>query len=428
MRDLIRRILGGYQSLNLEGQDEGYVLFSGQDPDTKQSVQIKVLPRLLDDNPQIAARFNTLAEAIRQLNHPNIVAAEKVGEEAGLPYVVSEAIQKAQPLTSQMNQPWAVDTAADVVMQVGQGLEHAYETGLIHGALTPDKIMIEDDGHVAVTDMGLTEIQKLVGVHITEGASPYLAPERVAGKASDASADVYSLGAIFYSLLTKQKPQMVGDQIVPPSQLNPDVSAKMDKVVVKALAQNPADRYPDVKTFLTALGASTLVPASEKAEPITSGDRCPRCGAENQTGRFCRKCGARMQQAAPAKQAQAELRVPPAESILDEPIQVTKVEVSRADVGEGVEVKMEVGHGVEVRETVIAKPRSVATGEILADFPEPLEMPQVGTPDLWPTLDEQPPLAMPEPPSMPDIDWADIAPEMPEVPTIEDIPSSGEAD
>ena len=428
MRDLIRQILRGYQSLNLEGQDEGYVLFSGQDPDTKQAVLIKVLPRLLEDNPQIAARFNSLAQAIRQLNHPNIVAAEKVGEEAGLPYVVSETIQKAQPLASQMNQPWAVDTAADVVMQVGQGLEHAYEKGLIHGALTPDKIMIEDDGHASVADMGLTEIQKLLGVHLAQGASPYLAPERVAGKSADASADVYSLGAIFYSLLTKQTPQVVGGQVVPPSQLNPDVSARMDKVVVKALAQNPADRYPDVKTFLTALGASTLVPASEKAEPTTSVDRCPRCGAQNQTGRFCRKCGARMEQAAPVKQAQAEPPVPPARSILDEPIQVTKVEVSRADVSEGVAVKMEVGQGVDVRETIIAKHRSVATGEVLTDFPEPLEMPQLGTSDLWPTLDEQPALAMPEPPPMPVVDWAEIAPEMPEVPTLEDIPSSGETD
>ena len=265
MRDLIRQILEGYKSLKLEGQEEGYVQFSGQDPDSSQPVSIKILPRLVGSDPKIAERFDDLSRAIRHLNHPNIAAVRKAGEEAGLPYIVTRTLEKGHSLAAKLDQPWAVDTAADIVSQVGMALEHAYNKGVVHGGLTPDNVAVQDDGRVLVTDFGLDEMMELVGVEAKKAASPYLAPERVVGQSADTRADVYSLAAILYGMLTKRKPQIVDGQVLPPSSFNPDVSQRMDDVVVRALAPNPADRYPDVKTFLTALGASTVVPAKQKA-------------------------------------------------------------------------------------------------------------------------------------------------------------------
>lgn len=405
MRDLIRQIVDGYKSLQLEGREEGTVRFSGQEPATKQSVSIKVLPRLLGSDPQIAARFRSLSQAIRQLNHPNIAAVREVGEKAGLPYVITRALEKGHSLAVKLDQPWAVDAAADVVMQAGQALEHAYRKGVVHGSLSPESITVEDSGRVLVTDFGLTEMQDLLGMQLQEAASPYLAPERAAGDAADARADVYSLGAVLYSMLAKRNPQVVDGQVLPPSRFNPDVPPAMDNVVVKALAPDPADRYPDAKSFLAALGAVSLAPRVKKREPkrATAGD-CARCGARNQTGRFCRKCGARLER--PVSTA-AGL---PSRSKLDEPIQVTSVEVGQ----------IEVGDGVKVHDTVIAQPMSVATGKVHDQFPEPLEMPKLDVASLWPAMGGQPLIAMPEPPAMPVIDWAEIAPPMPEVPTIED--------
>jgi serine/threonine protein kinase len=413
MRDLIRQIVENYKSLKLEGQEEGYVLFSGQDPDSRQPVQIKILPRLLGEDPQIAARFRRLSQAIRQLNHPNITPTQTVGDKAGLPYVVTRTIERAQPLADKLNQPWAVDSAADLVMQVGQALEHAYNKGVVHGSLSPQNIVVQDNGRVAVTDFGLAELLDLLGVQVRQAASPFLAPERQAGRPADARADVYSLGALFYSLLAKKKPQVVQGQVLPPSRFNPDVSADMDRVVVKALSPDPADRYPDVKSFLTALGATTLVPAAEKSLPVTSGGRCPRCGAENQTGRFCRKCGTRL------TQKKAGLTPPPPPPPLStravDAIQVTKVDVGRIEVGEGV----------EVQQTTIAQPLAVAGGDLTVDFPKPLEMPTIDIQSLS-SFGSGVSISMPEPPPMPVIDWAEIAPPMPEVPSIEDIPLGGE--
>jgi hypothetical protein len=414
VRDLIRQIVKGYKSLKLEGQDEGYVLFSGQDPTTHQQVSIKIVPRLLGKDPKIADRFTDLARAIRQLNHPNIASIRKVGEESGLPYVITRVLEKGHPLAADLDQPWAVDAAADVVTQVGQALEHAYKKGVVHGDLTPENIVVQDDGRIQVTDFGMSELLELVGGETKKAATPYMAPERAAGEAADGRADVYSLAAILYSMLTKRQPQLVKGKVLPPSRFNPDVSPAIDKVVVKALAPDSAARYPDVKTFLAALASTMLVPAADQPQAVAPDGPCPHCGAEKQRGRFCRKCGLRLVQPAPAGPSAPSLE----ESVLDEPIQVTKVEVTG----------FALGAGVELTETDIAQPMPVASDELAGEFPEPLEMPKMDIQALWPSQGGQPMIAMPDPPAMPAIDWAEIAPPMPEVPVIEDIPIDREND
>ena len=402
MRALVRGIIEKYGSPKLDGQSEGTISFSGQDPHSKQPVAIRILPRLLGSDPQIAARFRQLARSVRQLNHPNIASVREVGENAGLPFIVTRTIEKARPLAERLDQPWAVDAAADVVMEVGHALEHAYKKGLVHGSLSPDSIVVQDDGRAMVTDFGWTQLKDLVGAGVREGASPYLAPERAAGKPADARADVYSMGSVLYGMLTQRAPQVVKGELLPPSRFNPDVPPSMDEVVAKALAPQPEDRYPDAGSFLTALGAVSLVPAVKKVRQPTPRVRCPQCGTQNQTGRFCRKCGTSLVQPVSAPAAPA--------SKLDEPIQITKVEVGR----------VEQGKGVELHETTIARPMTVATGELLDLFPEPLPMPQVDTQSVWASLGSSNVLTMPEPPDMPVIDWAEVAPPMPEVPTLEE--------
>jgi serine/threonine protein kinase len=425
MRDLMRQIVDGYRALKLESQDQGYVIFSAQDPDSRESLSIKILPRLLGQDPQIAQRFQALAQAIRRLNHPNIVPIRKVGDESGLPYLVTRALDKVQPLADRLDQPWAVDAAADLVMQVGAALEHAYQRGVLHGELTPEDIVLERDGRVLVSNLGLSELLSLVGAQATEVASPFLAPERVAGERPQAPADVYSLGAILYALLAHRPPQVVAGQVLPPSRFHPDVPEAMDRVVVKALAPDPADRYPDVKSFAAALGSVSLAARGETAPPDGAGRPCPHCGTANQTGKFCRNCGTPLEPRE-ARDPHASHRpdrretgpVSPQKSMLDEPIQITRI-----DVG-----SIEVGKGIEVQETVIARPTSVATGEVGAAFPELLPMPELDLHDLWPGSESEPAVTMPKPPPMPTVDWGEIAPRMPEVPTIEDISRNRESD
>jgi hypothetical protein len=395
VRKLVRQIIGGYKSLKLEAEEEGLVLYIGQDPGTRQAVSIKILPEALGADPQVAARFQSLARSIRQLNHPNILSVRKVGEESGLPYLVTLALEKGHSLAARLDQHWAVDAAADVVAQVGQALEHAYNKGVVHGSLTPEKVTVQEDGRVIVSDMGVAEIQNLLGTELRDAASPYLPPERASGVSIEPEADVYSLGAILYRMLTQRNPEFVHGEVLPPSRFNPDVPPAMDKVVTRALATDPAERYPDVRAFLAALGAVTVAPRAKRRPAVKPG-QCANCGAEDQTGKFCRKCGSRVER-----------------SVLDEPIQITSVEVGH----------VEQGAGVEVHQVTIAQPLQVATGEQAEHFPEPLPMPELETESLWPSPGDEPPIAMPEPAEMPVIDWAEIAPPMPEVPTVEETPA-----
>ena len=425
MRDLMRQIVEGYKGLKLESQDQGYVIFSAQDPDSRESLSIKILPRLLGQDPQIAQRFQALARAIRRLNHPNIVPVRKVGDESGLPYLVTRALDRVQPLADKLDQPWAVDAAADLVMQVGAALEHAYQKGVIHGHLTPEDIVLERDGRVLLSNLGLSELMGLVGAQAAEAASPFLAPERAAGERPQAPTDVYSLGAILYTLLAHRPPQVVAGQVLPPSRFQPDVPAAMDQVVVKALSPDPADRYPDVKSFAAALGSVSLLAARETPPPAGAGRSCPHCGAAGQTGKFCRSCGKPLdlprgrESPAPVQPDRREARpVSPQKSVLDEPIQITRIDVGR----------IEVGKGIEVEETVIARPMAVASGEVGALFPDLLPMPELDLHELWPGSESEPAVAMPEPTPMPTVDWGEIAPPMPEVPAIEDIPVDRDSD
>jgi hypothetical protein len=102
-------------------------------------------------------------------------------------------------------------------------------------------------------------------------------------------------------------------------------------------------------------------------------------------------------------------------SVLDEPIQVTTVDVGRVDMGKGI----------DMGDTVIARTLEVAGADLDVEFPEPLPMPELGA-DLWVAADQGPAIVMPEPPPMPSLDWAEAAPPMPEVPVIEDDPVSEE--
>ncbi|MFL7811497.1 MAG: protein kinase, partial [Anaerolineae bacterium] len=143
MRELIRKVIGEFKSVQLQGQSEGYVLFVGREPDTREKVSIKILPRVLPSEPGAERAFESTARAIRQLNHPNLVPVRKVGQESGLPYLVTRAIETGQSLADRLQKSWSVDEAADAVMQIGHALEHAYNKGVVHGALTPEDIVVQ---------------------------------------------------------------------------------------------------------------------------------------------------------------------------------------------------------------------------------------------------------------------------------------------
>ena len=413
MRDLINQIAQAYRSAKLESQDAGALLVRAQEPDTKRPVWIQIMRGLLPSDPKIAARFRSLAMAIRQLNHPNIAAIRDVGEKGGLPYVVVRALEKAQPLAAKLDQPWAVDAAADVVMQAGDALEHAYKKGVLHGSLSPDVLWVESNGQVQVTGLGVRQILELLQVKLQQADSPYLAPERRGGGPADARADVYSLAAILYSLLSRRTPVIIQGKVLPTSRFNPDVPAQMDGVIAKGLAQDPAERYSDVHAFVAALGTVPLVPAVSAALSAPAARTCPKCGTRNPTGRFCTKCGATL------PPVSAATPVPPeGEAITVEKVAASAVEGAPPAAQPNTVTTAETAVGPAGPGTAVRPPMGPVTTDTAPRFPEPLPMPEIDLEGVWARLAEQTRLCMPEPLEMPVLDWAEIAPPMPEIPAV----------
>ncbi|HNS50726.1 MAG TPA: serine/threonine-protein kinase [Anaerolineae bacterium] len=414
MRDLINQVVRGYRSARVESQDAGSLLVRAQEAETKKPVWIQVLRGMLPGDPRIAARFRTLASAIRQLNHPNIAAVRDVGEKGGLPYVVVRALEKAQPLAARLDQPWAVDAAADVVMQAGEALEHAYKRGVVHGDLSPGSIWVAEDGRVQVTGLGVRQVLELVQAKIEQSDSPFVAPERRGGDApAGPRADVYSLAAILYALITRRAPVIIQGSLLSAARFNAEVSAEMDLVISRALAQDPAQRYADAHDFLAALGKVAVVPAVSAAVRATT-RTCARCGTRNPIGRFCTKCGAPLEEAATA--AEPTGGASPPQRAQSTASGLPERAADQAAIPAAVRTGLPATGEPETVPAFVVSPLTVASGELAARFPDPPPMPEIDLDGVWARLAEQTRLAMPAPPEMPVIDWAAVAPPMPDIP------------
>jgi hypothetical protein len=409
-RTLIRQIVSGYENVRLREQEaDGSVVIEARESQSRLPVLIRIFPMLLDSDPEIADKFRRLAQAIRQLNHPTIVRGQ-LGEESGLPYAVSEALQKLHPLAQRLDQPWAVDTVADLAESVGHALEHAYRRGVVHGELNPDNILLDEEGQVHVSELGLAQLGELMGSSLRDSMSPYLAPERVAGQPANPASDVYSLGVIVYALLARRLPSRQEGELVPVRRFNGQVSPALDAALARALAENPVDRYASVGDFLDALRSAAVRTRREPAA-VQEGVRCPTCGSPNQTGYYCRSCGTQLRPARRPKARAAPATKKPA-SKLDEPIQQTRIHI-----GTGARVLQP----IETTRVEFDGPVTVAGDEISEDFPEPLPMPRLELEDLWPETSGQPPIVMPEFLPMPDVRWDTLVPPLPEVPRPDEV-------
>lgn len=204
------------------------------------------------------ARARREAEAMKALgDHPHVVAVLDVGEEDGRPYVVSTYMpggDVSQLLASVPGGRLEVKQAVDIAIDLCRALEHAHAHGIVHRDLKPANVWLGDDGSAYLGDFGLaTTGQPRGGVLV--GTVAYLPPELALGRPAGPAADLYSLGAMLYEMLTGRPPFTGPDAVaiisqhlsadpVPPSRLNPEISPELDALVLNLLAKDPEDR-PD---------------------------------------------------------------------------------------------------------------------------------------------------------------------------------------
>jgi tRNA A-37 threonylcarbamoyl transferase component Bud32 len=254
--------------LELIGQGGMGAVYKARQPSLDRPVAVKVLPPEAGRDPAFAERFGREARALARLCHPNIVAVHDVGRAGDLYYFVMEYVDGVN--LRQLLRDGHLDPAQAlrIVPQICDALQYAHEEGVVHRDIKPENILLDRKGRVKIADFGLAKLLgrdgenfTLTGSRQVMGTLYYMAPEQVERPLEvDHRADIYSLGVVFYEMLTGRLP--VGRFPMPSEKAGTD--AYLDGIVLRALEREPERRYQhasDVKTDVEAPGRRSHGPA-----------------------------------------------------------------------------------------------------------------------------------------------------------------------
>ncbi len=245
-------------------------------------VALKILTRENTEQTRdahFAQRFQREAQALAKLNHPNIIAVHEFGEAGGLPYLVMEYVDGLNLRQLERAGKLAPSEALNIVPQICEALQFAHNAGVVHRDIKPENILLDRNGRVKIADFGIAKIlgrQRRAGT-LTQaqqvvGTPHYMAPEQVERPAAvDHRADIYSLGVVFYEMLTGELP--LGKFAPPSRKVRLDV--RLDEVVLHALEKEPDRRYQhasQVKTDVETIATTPLSSGTERRDGSNSTD------------------------------------------------------------------------------------------------------------------------------------------------------------
>jgi serine/threonine-protein kinase len=273
---MIDRVLANsYRIVEKVGEGGMGAVYRAVDLMLERDVAIKAIKPELARDPEMVERFRTEARTLARVSHPAIATIYSFFEDGGELFLAMEFVRGrslSKALEAEGALPW--DRAVRLISSALDGMAEAHHAGIIHRDLKPDNLMITDTGAVKVTDFG---IARMVGAgHLTRtgllvGTLRYMAPEQIQGEEADARSDLYSLGGVFYQMLTgrpafdgKSDYAILKAQIEemppPPSTVVPaGIPEWIDRAVLRALAKKPADRFQsaeEMRRFLETRGAA----------------------------------------------------------------------------------------------------------------------------------------------------------------------------
>jgi eukaryotic-like serine/threonine-protein kinase len=257
-------------------------VFRARDLQLDRLVAIKILHERYVDDPEYLERFRREARAVARLSHPNIVTVIDRGDDGGRQYIVFEHVE-GENLKELVTRTGRLPPrrALELVIPVADGLAFAHERGLVHRDVKPQNVLLSSEGEIKVTDFGIARSLDVEhGVTQTGtvlGTSEYLAPEQASGEPVSPATDEYSLGVVLWELLTGEVP-FTGENFVavalrhvnepPPSlrEQRPDLSPRLAAAVERALAKDPARRFPSMSALATELRA--CLAELDRATPV----------------------------------------------------------------------------------------------------------------------------------------------------------------
>lgn len=267
-----QKINNRYEIIRTIGEGGMANVYLGYDTILDRNVAIKVLRGDLSSDEKFVRRFQREALSASSLSHPNIVEVYDVGEDNGLYYIVMEYIDgKTLKQLLKKRGSLTLSEAIDIMLQITDGMAHAHDSYIVHRDLKPQNIMIKDDGQIKITDFGIAmalNATQLTQTNSVMGSVHYLPPEQAAGKGCTIQSDIYSMGIIFYELLTGELPfkgdsaveialKQMKDPLPDVHKMNKDIPQSIENIILKATAKNPKNRYQNVREMyqdlLTAL-------------------------------------------------------------------------------------------------------------------------------------------------------------------------------
>jgi tRNA A-37 threonylcarbamoyl transferase component Bud32 len=256
--------------LELLGMGGMGMVYKARQPRLDRIVALKILPVESAQHPSFAERFGREAKALAKLNHPGIVDVYDFGQTGQYYYFVMEYVDGMNLRSLLSNQTVTPRQALELVVQICTALQYAHDEGVVHRDIKPENILLNKKGQVKIADFGLAKLlgtapdTALTMSQAAMGTLNYMAPEqRQNAQGVDHRADIYSLGVVFYEMLTGEVPMGRFD---PPSK-KVQVDVRLDEVVLRALEREPARRYQQVSEVKTDVESVAKDAAEQRATP-----------------------------------------------------------------------------------------------------------------------------------------------------------------
>lgn len=263
---------GKYQVIDQIGKGGMGIVYKCYDPDFQRPVAVKTIFKKYieaDQGSEFLRRFKHEMIAAARVTHGNVVAVYDAGVQGGAPYLVMEFVDGCdlkQIITD--DAPLTIERSIDIMKKVLRGLACVHQQGIVHRDIKPANIFLTKAGEVKLADFGIAKLDtsELTKVGTVMGSPKYMSPEQCRGDVIDHRSDLFSLGVIFYQMLTNKHcfsaesmvaitQKILAEEPDKPSLLRPDVPKAIDKVVMKALQKKTDQRYQSVDEFLHALDA-----------------------------------------------------------------------------------------------------------------------------------------------------------------------------
>lgn len=259
--------IGAYRIIHQIGQGGMATVYKAYHAAMDRYVALKVLPRQLAESQEFTGRFQQEARIIANLEHPHILPVHDYGETDGITYLVMRFMDAGTLKEKMQAGALPLNEVDRLFTQLADALDYAHTKGVIHRDLKPSNVLVDARGSVFLTDFGIAKLlessSQFTGTGAMVGTPAYMSPEQAQGTKVDQRTDIYALGIILYEMVTGRVPfeaetplavilKHLNEPLPLPSAVKPDISPSIERILLKALAKNPEDRYATVGEFVTA--------------------------------------------------------------------------------------------------------------------------------------------------------------------------------